>query len=166
MERVKTGNWTDFRRLPACIEVDFHRDGPRETSFWDAMAEVSTTVRRSLAKAQELGLQYVLFTHGSSTSRPFATTARSMVRGFMRSKDATPYIVRRRCIQHYSCFVAAIRPKAGVTLARLACPRCGAADDAVKWQATAGYFQCKLCRVPFTWLDLASGVPESTAAAR
>lgn len=29
----------------------------------------------------------------------------------MRSPAATPFIVRSRCIQHFSCFVAAIRPR-------------------------------------------------------
>ncbi len=43
------------------------------------------------------------------------TTARSVIRGLMRSKAATPYIVRNQCIQHHSCFVAAIRPLKSAT---------------------------------------------------
>ena len=37
------------------------------------------------------------------------STARSQVRSFMRSKDATPLIDRRGCIQHETVFVAKLR---------------------------------------------------------
>src|ERR1035437_9916430 len=51
-----------------------------------------------------------MFLHGWSTSRPGNTTSRSQVRKLMQSKESTPYIVRRDCIQHDTVFVAAIRP--------------------------------------------------------
>lgn len=105
------GDWVRFRQLPNLLEHDFHR-GRRDPSkaYWDAMAEVRDEVLSVLRKAQAEGFAYVLFTHGSSTSRPGQTTARSQIRGLMRSKDATPYIDRPRCIQHHSVFVAAIKP--------------------------------------------------------
>jgi hypothetical protein len=34
-----------------------------------------------------------------------------VVRGLMRGPDATPLIIRSKCVQHYSVFLAAIRPK-------------------------------------------------------
>jgi hypothetical protein len=42
-------------------------------------------------------------------SRPGKTTARSVVRGFMRSKEATPFVVKVDCIQHNTVFIAKIR---------------------------------------------------------
>ena len=67
---------------------------------------------KALKDAYGDGLRYVIFSHGSSTSRRGQTTARSVVRNLMRSKDATPYIVRDQCVQHDSVFAAAIRPNA------------------------------------------------------
>lgn len=43
----------------------------------------------ALAKAREADRLYVMFVHGQSTSRPGQTTARSVVRRFMRSPRAT-----------------------------------------------------------------------------
>jgi hypothetical protein len=51
-----------------------------------------------------------MFIHGWHTSRVGRTTARSVVRGFMRSKGATSLIERKHCIQHQTVFVAKIRP--------------------------------------------------------
>jgi hypothetical protein len=79
--------------------------------YSDVMAEISHEVLAKLKKAYENGVKWVLFIHGSSTSGPGKTTARSMVRGVMRYKDATPYICRSKCIQHETVFLAAIRPK-------------------------------------------------------
>jgi hypothetical protein len=75
------------------------------------MGNVWERAFEALRGAHEQGAKYVLFTHGSSTSRLGKTTARSQVRGLMRSKEATPYILRSKCIQHDTVFVAAIRPK-------------------------------------------------------
>jgi hypothetical protein len=61
---------------------------------------VAALVEKELQKAQKKGRPYIMFVHGSSTSRPGKTTARSVVRQFMRSPDATPLIERNGCIQH------------------------------------------------------------------
>lgn len=103
-------NWLEYRKLPDLLEVDFHP--PKEKSFEPysvKMDSVWDNVLTGLKQAQQNGMKYVLFTHGSSTSRMGATTARSQVRKLMRSKEATPYIIRRECIQNESVFVASIR---------------------------------------------------------
>jgi len=74
------------------------------------MAAVYSDALEALKNAQLNKLDYVVFTHGWSTSRPGTITSRSHVRKLMRSREATPYIIRRNCIQHHSVFVAAIRP--------------------------------------------------------
>jgi hypothetical protein len=108
------GDWTRFRGLPDLEELDLHfserERGPRTTSYSEAMANVYELVLSGLEAAYRGGsTKYLLITHGHSTSRPGQTTARSQVRRLMRSSDATPYIVRKNCIQHCSVFVAAIR---------------------------------------------------------
>ena len=105
------GDWTQYRKLPSVVEVDFHQseDAPRELPYWEAMGEIRGIAFEALKAAQKAGDRYVLFTHGWSTSRRGKTTARSEVRSLMRSPAATPYIVRRECIQHDSVFVAAVR---------------------------------------------------------
>jgi hypothetical protein len=107
---IQTGDWTQFRRLPELKEVDFHVDGPREVPYWEAMAEVERETLKALQDAQARGDRYVMFRHGWSTSRPGQMTVRSVIRRVMRSPCATPYIIRTSCVQHYSVFVAAIRP--------------------------------------------------------
>lgn len=110
MFNQRGGNWTDFRQLPGVKEVDLHfASEPSTQAYWENMDEVKEIALRSLQQAQAKGAQYVLFTHGHSTSRMGQQTARSVVRGLMRSKEATPYIMRSECIQHYSVFVAKIR---------------------------------------------------------
>lgn len=107
------GNWTDYRELPGLIEHDFHR-GRRDPSVIDyhsAMDDVYKETEQVIRDAFDKGHQYVMFRHGCSTSSPGQTTARSMVRMFMRSRDATPYIVRSRSIQHETVFVAALKAK-------------------------------------------------------
>lgn len=107
------GNWTQFRQLePRPREVDFHYSelGRREIPYWEAMAQVRQEALEALKLAQSQGEKWVIFRHGASTSSGWKdTTARSQVRGLMRSKEATPYIVRKQCIQHETVFVAAIR---------------------------------------------------------
>ena len=106
------GDWTQYRKLPQAIEVDFHYSdfGPREVPYDEAMDAVWTTAFEAIQKAYNQGVQYVIFRHGWSTSRRGNTTTRSQIRKLMRSRDATPYIRRSACIQHESVFVAAIRP--------------------------------------------------------
>jgi len=110
-------NWSEFRKLPNHREIDFHwaTDGD-SFEHWRAMAEVGRLTLRALQDAQRSGASYLLLLHGctSSSDGETQTTARSVIRGLMRSKTATPYIVRSQCIQHHSCFVAAIRPLATV----------------------------------------------------
>ena len=113
------GDWRKYKDLKPQEVVDFrHADrgryadrGPRERPYDDDMAEVQEKALKALQEAQEEGMRTVLFTHGRSTSRPGEITARSQVRGLMRSKEATPYIIKKDCIQHESVFVAFIRPK-------------------------------------------------------
>jgi hypothetical protein len=108
-----SGNWTDYR-YHFCLEredeVDLHF-GRRNRSlhYDDAMAEITDIVRQSLREAQRKRRPYIMFIHGSSTSGLFKTTARSQVRGFMRSKEATPLIERSECVQHDTVFVAKVR---------------------------------------------------------
>jgi hypothetical protein len=115
MTKVETGNWTDYRarfNLQPQDEIDLHfgRRDPREQTYDDAMADVERRIIESLRRAQANGRPYIMFTHGRSTSRPGQVTARSVVRGFMRSTAATPLIERADSIQHPSVFVAKIRP--------------------------------------------------------
>jgi len=79
------------------------------------MEKVYQDSLRALQRAQDEGYDYVLFTHGRSTSRRGKTTSRSQVRKLMRSPDATPYVLRSESIQHPSVFVAAIKPQQGAS---------------------------------------------------
>jgi hypothetical protein len=108
------GDWVSYRKrfgLSEADEIDLHF-GQRDrnvAAYYDVMNDVEELVKRSLQKAQENGRPYVMFVHGYSTSRPGQTTARSVVRGFMRSKEATPFIVKAQSIQHPTVFIAKIR---------------------------------------------------------
>ena|SRR6185312_15405982 len=107
------GNWVEYRKrfeLSQADEIDLHF-GRRDVakSYAKAMTEVAQVVEDSLRKAQENGRRHLMFVHGWSTSRPGQTTARSVVRGFMRSKEATPFIVKSESIQHPTVFVAKIK---------------------------------------------------------
>ncbi len=96
--------------------VDFHRSGSEKYPgpYWERMQEVHDDSLGALRAAHGSGVPYVVFRHGWSTSVGWKkTTSRSVVRELMRSKEATPYIVRSKCIQHDSVFIAAIRPKEG-----------------------------------------------------
>jgi hypothetical protein len=110
---IERGDWVDFRHqlnLHPENEIDLHF-GKRAwgVSYDDAMAEVQEIVRQAVIDAARRGRPYVMFIHGNSTSRNGATTARSVVRGFMRSKAATPFIDRAGCVQHQTVFVAKLR---------------------------------------------------------
>lgn len=114
----ESGNWTCYRErfgLSRNDEIDLHfgrRDPRSGISYYEAMNDIESLVRHSLKNAQENGRPYVMFIHGHSTSRPGQTTARSVVRGFMRSKEATPLIERAQCIQHETVFVTKIKQHA------------------------------------------------------
>lgn len=108
------GPWDQYRSLPGLMEVDFHfansgSNKGRRISYHDRMGNVYQLAIDALRQAYSKGYQYVMFTHGYSTSRRGNTTSRSVIRGLIRSKEATPYILRSKCIQHNSVFVAAIR---------------------------------------------------------
>jgi hypothetical protein len=76
------------------------------------MASIREEALKALKNAYTSGVTWVLFRHGSSTSMGWKRpTARSEVRGLMRSKDATPYIIRAQCIQHPSVFLARIKER-------------------------------------------------------
>ena len=152
--RNETGDWTTYRNLDLCIEVDFHR-GPREpgTHYENVMAEVSEEAELAVQRASAMGLRYVLFTHGSSTSVGWkGTTARSQIRQYIRSPAATPYVNRTESIQHPSVFVAALKPVAGVTPPALACPSCSAGE--INRRTEVGHFECQVCRHQFNWFNL------------
>jgi hypothetical protein len=118
--KKEAGNWMDFRARFGLLpedEIDLHygpRDVPRG-SYYDLMAQNRQIVLAALQRAFERQRPYVMFTHGWSTSRRGKTTARSVVREVMRSKEATPYIHRGGCIQHFSVFVAKIRSRKSAT---------------------------------------------------
>lgn len=93
-------------------EVDLHfgRRGPG-VSYDEVMAEIARLVETKVQEAHAKGRPYILFIHSHSTSRGNNTTARSVVRGFMRSREATPYIDRRHCVEHPSAFLVKLKPK-------------------------------------------------------
>jgi hypothetical protein len=112
--RVGLGSWTQYRSqfgLSESDEIDLHfgKRDPSLMSFREAMAGVTDLVVASLGKARRERRPYVMFIHGSSTSRRGKTTARSQVRNFMRSKHATPLIDRSGCVQHETVFVAKLK---------------------------------------------------------
>jgi hypothetical protein len=104
------GDWQKLRGRQGMVEVDLHFGRGESGQFWDNIAEVASIVKATLRDAQAEGLQYVMYQHGYSTSKPGETTARSIVRGIMRSKESTPFIIKSQSMQHNSVFVAAIRP--------------------------------------------------------
>lgn len=108
--KIGLNNWIKYRELPNIVEVDFHpNEGEKWLPYWERMEEARNRTIAALRKAQKAGKQYVLFTHGYSTSHRGKTTSRSQVRGVMRSKEATPFIIRGACVQQDSVFLAAIR---------------------------------------------------------
>jgi hypothetical protein len=116
MIRESIGPWTAYRErfgFSPDDEIDLHFDlrDPHKR-YREVMQEVEELVRDSLHKAQANDRPYIMYIHGGSTSRRGAMTARSVVRGFMRSKEATPFIERSKCVQHETVFVAKIKPLA------------------------------------------------------
>jgi hypothetical protein len=109
----RNSDWKLYRAqfsLTSEDETDLHlgRRDPRQR-YEDVMAEVRDIVETALIKAQKNNRPYVLFVHGWSTSRPGQTTARSVVRQFMRSPAATQYLERNGCIQDETVFLAKVR---------------------------------------------------------
>ena len=114
--KSSNGNWTDFRQqfnLTRDDEIDLHfgrRDGSVMT-YDEAMGGIGERVRAALQNGQNKGRPYIMFVQRPINVAPGKTTARSIVRQFMRSSEATPYIERRGSIQHETVFVARIKPK-------------------------------------------------------
>ena len=103
----------EYRKLPSLMERDYHWSSDGSTGcYHENMQLVWDDALRCLKVAQEEGKEFLLLIHGWSTSRIGKTTSRSQIRKLMRSKEATPYLVRKNCIEHSSVFVAAIKPKA------------------------------------------------------
>jgi hypothetical protein len=113
MFKNESGDWKDCRakfNLSPEDELDLHF-GRRDKSipYEDVMAKIVSIIEELLRKAQKNGRQNVLILHGSSTSGSGKVTARSQVRSFMRSKQATPLILRRHCEQRDTVFLVKIR---------------------------------------------------------
>lgn len=124
MFKKEFGDWTKYRELHH-INVDFHYDEDDEEMMLPYYEKMEIAGRRSLSaliNAQKDGIPYVLFTHGYSTFQIGKTTHRSVVRALMMDKKATPYIIRKNCIQHDSVFVAAIRLPTLTDLSRISHP--------------------------------------------
>lgn len=110
--KTGTGDWVRYRALkPVELDLHFGKRGDG-MSYGEAMYGVEERVEEAVRKAHLDRRDWLLILHGASTSRPGKTTARSVVRGFMRSPKATPYIDRSECIQHETVFVARIRLQA------------------------------------------------------
>jgi hypothetical protein len=105
-------NWIEYRSLPGIREVELHFGENMGGSFYENMDAIRVLALDSIKNAyHDNEIQYVMFTHGSSTSGSGRISSRSVIRGLMRHKDATPFICRKDCIQHDSVFVAAMRQK-------------------------------------------------------
>jgi broad specificity phosphatase PhoE len=103
-------NWVEYRNLPQLTELDFHNwYKDRYQPYWEFLDDMENAVWDALKKAQKNKNEWLLVTHGSSTSRPGKTTARSITRRVMNDKRATPFIVRGQCIQQETVFLAKIR---------------------------------------------------------
>ena len=129
------------------------------------MDRVWSVAEDAIRRAHAMGLRYVLFTHGASTSRPGQTTARSMIRSLLRGKEMTPFILRAQCIQHDTCFVAALRPNPAASRPALVCPKCGAP---LIPKSAAGSFRCKPRgdHGDWSWLDVDKQTPGGSAGER
>lgn len=111
----ESGDWKAYRQRFALLpedEIDFHfgrRDVHEHQFYGQQFDGIEQLIIEALQRAQAKKRPYIMFTHGWSTSRPGKMTARSVIRGIMRSSAATPFIDRSGCIQHESVFVAKVR---------------------------------------------------------
>ena len=109
MFKKESRDWKEYRTLEGQIrEYDCHFGSDYGMAYHELMESIYDDVLKILQDEYNRGGDWVLITHGWSTSRRGNITARSQVRKLMRDKDATPFIDRKRCIQHHSVFVAAI----------------------------------------------------------
>ena len=104
------GDGREWKEIPKTLIIDYH-DGPDfGLEYWEHLEDFRKRTIEELIKSQKEGYEYILFTHGSSTSRQGAQTARSEVRKIMKGKEGTPFITRSECIDYFSSFLAAIKP--------------------------------------------------------
>ena len=108
--QIGDGDGREWKKHPQTLVVDYHDGTDHGMAYWEHLIDFHNRTMKALKKAQKEGMEYVLFTHGSSTSRQGFQTARSEVRKIMRGKKGTPYIIRKNCIDYGSSFLAAIRP--------------------------------------------------------
>lgn len=109
--KIFEGNWIALRDL-GVVEINLHVDDrrPHGVSYQDVMYETYREAKKALIEHQATGVKAVLFVHGHSTSRSGSTTKRSMIRRLMRSKESTPFIIRKDCVEHETAFLAVLRP--------------------------------------------------------
>lgn len=103
------GDWTILKDMGNMQHVDFN--GLEGKNYYEKMTRVHAIVMQALKDAQAEGVDYVMFIHGYSSSEPIIGSARSIVRSIMSSREATPFINKKKSIQHSSVFIAAIKPK-------------------------------------------------------
>jgi len=109
--KTGSGDGREWRNHPKTFVEDYH-DGPEHgIPYWEHLIIWHKRTMEALIKAQKEGYEYILFTHGSSTSWQGNQTARSEVRKIMRGKKGTPFLIRKNCIDYGSSFLAAIRQK-------------------------------------------------------
>jgi hypothetical protein len=105
------GPWIELDK-PGAQRLDLHfGKGDGSKPYQERMSDVLRLVFDTLKQAQSDGVEWILITHGSSTSGAFKTSARSVVRGLMRSPEATPFIVRKDCVQHETAFLVRVNPR-------------------------------------------------------
>lgn len=112
-----TGAWVELR-APNQAELDLHlkpevqgEHGSRHQSFEQNMQDAYDLTLQALKDAVEESQDSLLVVHGKSTSGIGRRSSRSVVRALMRSKEATPYIVRTKSLEHETAFLACLRPK-------------------------------------------------------
>ena len=116
--KKEAGDWTRYLNFPNHKEFDLHRPdlqgappyGWKEPCHKRMATVYENTLRELKAAYQSDTVEHLIIRHGDSTSRMGKITSRSQVRKLVNSPDATPYIIRSKCIQHPTVFVAAIRP--------------------------------------------------------
>jgi hypothetical protein len=113
MFKKDTVDWKEYKALPRVSQVDFpySKGEPTNVMYFVELSNTRAMALDALQIGFERGDKYVIFTHGHAASTIGKTTARSQVRALMRSKEASPYIVREECIQQEEVFIAALRLK-------------------------------------------------------
>ena len=105
------GDGREWKNHPKSSVTDFHYGKDHGMEHWELVERWHKETMDALIKAQKEGCDYILFSHGSSSSRQGWQTARSEVRKIMHGKEGTPFIIRKNCIDYGSSFLAAIQPK-------------------------------------------------------